>query len=255
MKIMGKLKRVFGILVLVLFIACQPETIEKEIDVEELPTFEDYYNLLVQEADADIIIQSFTGIGSQEGSRNNSISAYFKNRESLPTVSVGGISLVQKENFLESRDAEKIASLFGTKVAIEVQDPTARTQIMQTELYIPELLTIANQIDRLKVGDEITWNGDEENANGLILRLEYDPLSQPSQAIAEQYPDGIIDGFIVPDGGAVVITQEMLNLLPVGANIYITIARGNIELLPVSGGEVYKVGGVTSVGTLAEVMQ
>ncbi len=254
---MEKLKKIFGLLILALSIACQPETIEKEIDVEELPTFEDYYNLLVQEADADIIIQSFTGIGSQEDPRNNSIKAYFKDKESLPTVSVGSISLEQKsgENFLESRDNEKIATLFGTNVAIEVQDPVARTQIIQTELYIPELLTIANQIDKLKVGDVIEWNGDGANANGLILRFEYDPLSQISQAIADQYPDDIIDGFIVPDGGSVIITQEMLHLLPVGAYINITIARGTIELLPVSTGEVYKVGGVTSVGALAKVMQ
>ncbi len=254
---MEKLKNIFGILLLALSIACQPETVEKEIIVEELPTFEDFYNLLVQEADADIIIQSFTGIGSQEGSRNNSIKAYFKDKENLPTVSVGSISLEQnsENNFLENEDTEKIASLFGTKVAIEVQDPVARKQIMQTDLYIPELLTIANQIDRLKVGDVIEWNGDGENANGLIIRFEYASLFQTSQVIAEQYPDDIIDGFIVPDGGSVVITQEMLNLLPVGANINITIARGNIELLPISGGEVYKVGGVTSIAASATVMQ
>ncbi|MCF6352384.1 MAG: hypothetical protein L3J06_05185 [Cyclobacteriaceae bacterium] len=252
---MRKFKRIFGLLILALFMACQPETIEKEIDVEELPTFEDYYNLLVQEADASIIIQSFTGIGSQEGLRNNSISAYFKDRNSLPVVKVGGITLVQKENFLESSDNGQIAPLFGTKVSIEVQNPIARTSIMQTELYIPELLSIANQIERLKVGDIIEWNGDGENANGLILRFEYNPLFQPSQAIAEQYPDDIIDGFIVPDGGSVVITQEMLNLLPVGANIHITLARGNIELLPVSDDEVYKVGGVTSIAASATVMQ
>ncbi len=252
---MKKFKKIYGVLILALSIACQPETIEKEIDVEDLPTFEDYYNLLVQEADADIIIQSFTGLGSQEDPRNNFINAYFTDKSSAPIVKVGGVQLYPNGNSLESSDTDVIEAMYGTNVSIEVQDPVARTQIIQTELYIPELLTIANQIERLKVGDVIEWNGDGANVNGLILRFEYASLFQTSQAIAEQYPDDIIDGVIVPDGGSVIITQEMLHLLPVGATINITIARGNIELLPVSGGEVYKVGGVTSIAASATVMQ
>lgn len=246
-----------GILIVSFFQACETEQFEKEIEANNLPTFADYYDLLTQQTDGDIVIQSSVGIGSQDGERNNSIQAYFEKRTSLPNVKVGGLVLNKSntEQMLEYSEDAQIAQLFGTKVFIDVQDPVARLKLVQSEMYIPDLLTIANQIDRLKVGDEIEWNSDAANVNGLILRFEYQSLSQTSQAIAEQYPDDIIDGFIVPDGGSIILTQEMLNSLPSGADINITIARGNIELLPVSNDEVYKVGGVTSISTRATVME
>ena len=51
-------------------------------------------------------------------------------------------------------------------------------------------------------GTIITWNIDTANANGMVLAIEYSPLAQKEQTIAQTYSTRIMRGSTVQDDGS-----------------------------------------------------
>lgn len=252
---------VFFFALTLLAVGCKEREASNNIEVSNLPSFSDYYKLVSKQTDGKIIIQSTVGLGSQHELRNNSVDTYFDNstsskisRASLPNVSLNGANTLNNYNSIEN--TQKVASLFGTSPRIEISESlkSGRSQSAEGEVYIPELLTIQNKIEFLREGDQITWNADSKNTNGVTFKFEYKPQTQSNKNIAEQFNSNILNAFIVSDNGKLVISNEMISKFPNGGDISLIIARGNMDFINNSDAT-YSVGGVTAVYTRAKIVK
>jgi hypothetical protein len=223
--------------------------------VKDLPSFADFYGKITKVTDGKIVIQSTTGLGSQNEIRNNSIETNFQNSNVNADAVLASINDVKIGNGLSARESStSIESLFGTtaKIGITKSLPNSRTEDASGEIYIPKLLTIQSKLDELFKGQVVLWNADPKNENGVTVKLEYRPQSQSKQNIAIGNPSYLINGFIVPDDGKLIITKEMIAIFPNGSELNLTIARGNIDFID-NNEKIYSTGALTAVYTRSTV--
>lgn len=255
----------FAILIPLLFNSSCKENIDSvaDLEVNDLPTFADFHEMISRPTDGKIAIQSNIGINSQNEIRNNTINGYFSiegenKRINLPKITVGGLPLNISEtgNNLTNQRTQKIEDLFGSNVPFKINEEysNGRTTNVAFELYVPELLIVEKDIEIISEGSLISWNEDEKNKNGIQFKIEYNPLTQYSKEIAEKYPSKFLKGFIFPDTGNITVNSEMLEGFPEGAFVNIIISRGTIDFFN-EGEEVYTSGAITSVETRAQVLK
>lgn len=253
------------IVVALFFISCQETEIneEKQVDTEEFRSLDELYAMITKPTDGKIIIHSTTGIGSQNDLRANSIDTHFKvgeesnSRISFPSVTIGEIIVEESSNQANQRvksNSLAIEQLFGSNVPVKIGEKysNGRTSSTEDDIYIPELISFTTEFDNITIGTLIQWNPDPNNKNGVQFEMSYTPLNQPSDEIAEQYPLYYVNGMSVPDNGELILTSEFLKEFPDGADVNITIARGNIDFLS-NEEEIYTTGSITSVGNLVTI--
>ncbi len=262
---MKKIIYLIGLTIIILY-SCQKNKLEAiSNQVTTLPTLIEMYNIINTDTDGSIVIQSQVGIDSQDGVRNNNISASSnesgnaKRNNLFTTITVGGIVLGSNGTARPtgSDQNKEVASLFGTDIPISINHYQAKgegnTESNAHTLYMPKLISMTHDIDEISDGTKISWNADSKNKKGVIIRLEYTALTQQEESISNSNPNNITKGFVLPDNGTLTITNSMLKTFPNKANIIVTLARGNIALLDNKDETTYKAGGITSVMTQATV--
>lgn len=244
-------------------IGCAERESDKgNITTKNLPSFADYYKLVSRKTDGKVVIQSTIGLASQNEVRNNYLDGHFDlgdskiGRTDVPNVTVSGIDVNQKNSGRKS--SQNIESLFGKVAKIEIGETlkTGRTGSAAGDIYIPQLLTIQGSVESLRDGDQIIWNADPKNTNGVTFKLEYKSHSQSNGSISKENVDNILNAFIVDDNGKLIISKEMISKFPNGSDVNLTIARGNMDFISNNENNLtYSVGGVTAVYTRTKIQK
>lgn len=93
----------------------------------------------------------------------------------------------------------------------------------KTELYCPDRIILFNPYSvplSKKEPVKIRWNRDDLNLNGVVLLAEYNSSSGKE-----------VDGFLLEDDGDFVLPLDYVKKIPTGAELEITLQRGNASLI------------------------
>ncbi len=95
------------------------------------------------------------------------------------------------------------------------------------DLYCPERIALFNSYS-IPLGkeksNEIKWNKDELNTNGVVLVMEY-PTSTGRE----------VDGFLLIDDGCFILPSDYIKKIPSGTNVTISLWRGNAAIAQGAG--------------------
>ena len=101
----------------------------------------------------------------------------------------------------------------------------------EKQLYIPKLFQPI-EFDNLSKNDEIIdgtmvkWVSDEDNQEGVLIKLEYDPNVQNQSLVdVESYPDYINRGRIVEDNGSYTFRKSNFADFPYNADVHISFEK------------------------------
>ncbi|WP_179004209.1 hypothetical protein [Winogradskyella forsetii] len=240
--------------------SCSEESHELDTssEVNSIKTFQDYLEFDNADTDNKILIQRAGGLNS-----TNSINAISTSSK------IGAIELeidgnpfkgdniyYGEESTNWNNNVEDLSMFYGKEVSVSVQNkiPQAKngsTSDNVVSFYIPEIIAanLYNLKDgHIQPGSYITWNSDAENANGIILAVEYKPTSQFSEEMVNNYNERLIKGLTIEDNGTYTISEADLAEFPDKANLTFYIGRTGYIIETGAEGEndVY-IGAITSM--------
>lgn len=199
-------------------------------------TFEESRSIASQESEATIL-QLSGGYKNYDGSVQLPTSAKFfvNNYEVLPLDdwynhhfdSTQCSTIVGRDFDLSSIDEGDTNSFanFNTTVYF----PPA------IHMYFPEYIPMG--IDSLQMiqgssiqtNQSITWNADPNNKLGVVIILEYDKNREANTLLKRNGDSTSTANYVVvPDNGSYSLTSELLDDIPNGGVVELTIMRGNI---------------------------
>ncbi len=205
----------------------------------KLASFEDYLKFMNSETKNSLLIQSVSTLNSP----NNlyTISARSLESNSALSFKLDGTEFspndvtINNNSTAWSRSDQDLTNLFGKKFDLtfsnnQILARSGSTNETSTNVYIPELINVnVSNLNEGKVvpGTIISWNIDTLNANGMVLAIEYSPLAQKEQTIAETYSTRIMRGSTVQDNGSYTITASDLEHYPDNATLSFYIGRAS----------------------------
>ena len=114
--------------------------------------------------------------------------------------------------------------------------------------YIPSIVKaefLGLQGDKIVVGSEVIWNFDDQNENGVVISIEYNPLSQLEESIVNQKSTPLLKGITTQDDGSYTITTQDLAEFPQNAILTFYVARAGYGISTNDSGEDYSLAGLT----------
>lgn len=138
------------------------------------------------------------------------------------------------DNFQQKgRNDKSKEKLFGRTLKYEVRDESSHakgTEILEKEIYVPELLNISYSTSELAPGTVISWNVDEKNENGVAILIEYTAINQLNTKIAYDNPESIRRSFVLEDiKGSYTVKSEDLNIFPSEAALSMNVVRAGFS--------------------------
>ena len=114
--------------------------------------------------------------------------------------------------------------------------------------YIPSIVKaefLGLQNDKIVVGSEVIWNIDDQNENGVVISIEYNPLSQLEESIVNEKSTPLLKGITTQDDGSYTITTQDLAEFPQNAILTFYVARAGYGISTNDSGEDYSLAGLT----------
>lgn len=98
------------------------------------------------------------------------------------------------------------------------------------ELYIPKMLypvAFKNLTadGHIKSGTKINWTEDAGNKKGILIVIDYDPLSQSDPDIRINFPDDKLSGKVVADIGSYIFAKNDFKGFPQNADLGFSLER------------------------------
>ncbi len=169
-----------------------------------------------------------------------------------------GEDLVLQSKHLKSNQINHsniISALYGQDVMFKIGSGSALKSNSSTadsvEMYIPELVQITSpsitseeQLYPYCYFDNMTikWNADNDNCNGLVVIVEWNGTVLDNNSDEDMYVRNI--DIIKEDNGSCTLKNELFANIPHKGLAYITLLRGNLEIIDIDG-EQYRVFGET----------
>ncbi len=237
---------IFTSSLVIFFFSCKDEAIDLA-EVDKPTTFEEYFQILGTPTDGAILIQS-SGTPFSD-SRAYNVNSRIKGDRMPFGLDLNGEKISFKDYYFSKLknisyaeiDQNDLSDVYGgyfnfevVQLGSEVFIKTAPSKKGENgSIYIPEL--IQAQITNLSngnivAGTTITWNVDPDNENGVILGVEYCPLSQTDSTIRDLYPERSLNGITLSESGSYVVKAEDLLHLPNEARVTLYVGRAGIGI-------------------------
>lgn len=243
LKTLNIMKKIMIVLCSIFLFSCSKENSDIDRTPEnKVASFEDYIKFMNTETKNSLLIQSVSTLNSP----NNlfTISARSLESNSALSFKLDGTDFSPSEITNNnncttwSRTDKDLTELYGKKLELsfsnnQVLARSGSTNETTTNIFIPELVSVnvSNLVEgKVVPGTTITWNIDTANANGMILAIEYSPLAQKEQAIAQTYSTRIMKGSTVQDNGNYTITASDLESYPDNATLSFYIGRASFTI-------------------------
>ena len=237
------MKKIMIVCCSIILFSCSNENSEIDKTPEnKIASFEDYLKFMNTETKNSLLIQSVSTLNTP----NNlyTISARSLENNSALSFKLDGTEYspnditVNNNSTAWSRTDQDLTTLYGKKLDLtfsnnQVLARSGSTNETSTNIYIPELVNVnISNLNEGKVvpGTIITWNIDTANANGMVLAIEYSPLAQKEQTIAQTYSTRIMRGSTVQDDGSYTITASDLEHYPDNATLSFYIGRASFTI-------------------------
>jgi hypothetical protein len=222
-----------------------------------------YYKSFTQAADGKFTLKSYTTFASQDDleAGSNRLDGFFFDKDGKTIVGgdvqIGNIKLkadTKNSNcYCSDYEVRNVGKdLHGTKIKISVQPSTGsnlRTAAdsVGAEIYVPKLVKIIepskfeSSADQpflpLKVGGRIAWDIDVKNEKGIVILLEYDPVSMENKFLQDK--GQLINGkskkakalTLKDTDGQYTFSNDDFKEFPANAVVNVTIGRANFATL------------------------
>jgi len=233
-----------------------------EITENKVASFEDYFEFLNTETNGSVIVQSIsTPLSSEAFMASSSI-----NGNKQPLALKVDDEVVSFTNYQYSELAKKsysnvnldnMSNVFGNQFTVDItpeQMIASRTSNSSSSnsgvesVYIPNLINaqfsgLSN--GKIVAGSQISWNFDSQNESGVVIGLEYNPLSQLEESIVTQKSDRLLKGVTLADSGIYTITTQDLAEFPSNSMLTFYIGRAGFNIATDDNGNDYSLAGLT----------
>ncbi|MCH2232592.1 MAG: hypothetical protein MK105_19805 [Crocinitomicaceae bacterium] len=155
-------------------------------------------------------------------------------------VNIGSsiFSNFSSSGFLRERGGHLESLFYGSPQQLRFVENDGAV-LLEKDFHIPEPLDILlDATDFLEINGHpilnrnsstITWNADPENEIGVLIVVQYNPISNPSTR--DQYPNQLVEFIHVPDNGSYSFSSGDVSSLPSSEiNVKLRIVRGNYAI-------------------------
>ncbi|QMU64213.1 MAG: hypothetical protein GKR88_07870 [Flavobacteriaceae bacterium] len=233
----------------------------EEITESKVASFEDYFEFLNTETNGSVIVQSVkTPLSNEAFMASSSING---NKQPLAlkvdenTVSFTNYQYSETANKSYSNvNLEDMSTVFGNQFSVDVtpeqiiasRNSSSSNDSNIESVYIPNLINaqfagLSN--GKIVVGSQISWNFDSQNENGVVIGLEYNPLSQLEESIVSQKSDRLLKGVTLADSGTYTITAQDLAEFPSNSMLTFYVGRAGYNIATDDSGSDYSLAGLT----------
>ena len=211
-------------------------------------TFSSCKNFNASEFD-DVKVSGSIGIG--ENHQNNEVYlnqggdlsyAIFRDKNEIP---IKGALTINSKTYSFDENVQTFhgngIKCFGDSLSVSFQDTKANI-LFKDQFYVPNTIHFDGlDSNEIIVGNWMTWNTDENNKDGVTLIISCDRLFQ-SDSIHEKLEGGDFNKYLhFKDNGKLKITAKMLEGLPKGARVSVSLSRGTERLIHATNGLDYGV--------------
>jgi hypothetical protein len=234
----------------------------KNVAENKVASFEDYFEFLNTETDGSVLVQSIsTPLSSEAFMASSSIKGdktplALKVEQKTISFTNHHYSQAAKKSY-SNVSIENISEIFGGTFKVELgakqieakrinEKPSSSDSVEST--YIPEIVKaefLGLQNNRIVVGSEVVWNVDDQNQNGVVVSIEYSPLSQLEESVVAEKSTPLLKGITTPDDGSYTITAKDLSEFPQNAMLTFYVARAGYGISTNDSGEDYSLAGLT----------
>ena len=242
-----KYNKILIIVILFLLSSCKNENIELSPNERGALSINDYFEVLTMKPSGGRIkLENNTSVDFQNIFRYNNIEATIKHKI------INDFELKnQRGDLLTHKKSNELNKLFGEKINFSIDGFSNQKSgnDPNNEVYIPELLNVSIDTDKLQAGTTVSWNVDELNINGLIIWYEYTPSIQDKMSVLNETGIRHIRGGItIPDAiGTYTITSEDLANIPNDARVTLHVTRAGFNVSQNNNGEQTALIGATTV--------
>jgi len=259
---MKKYKLITLIAITIMCFSCSDEStgIIEENNEQNISSFEDYFRFLNEETDGNVLMQSIKTNNSN--GKTFSVSSSIKGNKSPLTLKINDRTLNFPEYTYDNASNksfsnlsnQELSSVFGNTFKVELSNDEVfarlSSEIQSAEsVYVPTLVDaeFSNMVNgKITAGAIITWNFDQDNSNGIVVGLEYNPYAQLKQEIVDEKSDRLLIGVTVADTGSYTLTASDLLEFPSNSMLTFYIARAGYGITTDDSGENdYSLAGLT----------
>ena len=260
------MKKIIYISVLSIFslISCSDDKgIETNVVTEnKVASIDDYFEFLNTDTDGSVIVQSIsTPLSNEAFMASSSIKGdktplALKVEQKTISFTNRQYSQVAKKSY-SNVNIDNMSEIFGSTFKVELssnQIEAKRTSKSSSSsdsvesTYIPSIVKaefLGLQNDKIVVGSEVIWNIDDQNENGVVISIEYNPLSQLEESIVNEKSTPLLKGITTQDDGSYTITAQDLAEFPQNAILTFYVARAGYGISTNDSGEDYSLAGLT----------
>jgi|TARA_B110000240_G_scaffold197532_1_gene253076 opacity protein-like surface antigen len=263
---LNKMKKIIYISVLSIFslTSCSDDKgIETNVVTEnKVASIEDYFEFLNTETNGSVIVQSIsTPLSSEAFMATSSIKGdktplALKVAEKTVSFTNRQYSQVANKSY-SNVNLDNMSEIFGStfKVALSENQLEAKKTSNNSSssdavesVYIPSIVKadyFGLKEGKIVSGSEIVWNADDQNENGVVISIEYNPLSQLEESVVNAKSDNLLKGNTTEDDGSYTITTKDLAEFPQNAILTFYVARAGYGISTNDAGEDYSLAGLT----------
>lgn len=228
----------------------------------KVASIDDYFEFLNTETTGSVVVQSISTPLSNEAFMATST---IKGDKTPLALKVGQktISFTNREYSQFSKKSssnvniDNMSEIFGGTFKVELgsnqlnakrSSNSSSDENSVESVYIPSMVKaeyLGLQDGKIIIGSEIVWNSDDQNENGVVVSIEYSPLSQLEKSIANQKTTPLLKGITTEDNGSYTITSQDLSGFPQNAILTFYVARAGYGISTNEAGEDYSLAGLT----------
>lgn len=232
----------------------------EEITENNIASFEDYFEFLNTETNGNVVIQSIeTPLSNEAFMASSSIVG-----NQQPLTLKANENTINFTNYQYSESANEsysnitlsnMSSFFGNQFTVNIVNKqivaksSESSEISSIEsVYIPNLINAqfsGLNNGKIVAGSQISWNFDNQNENGVVIGLEYNPLSQLEETVVAQKPDRLLKGVTLDDTGSYTITAQDLTEFPSNSMLTFYVGRAGYNIATDDDGNDYSLSGLT----------
>ncbi|MEP5339251.1 MAG: hypothetical protein ABJL44_14610 [Algibacter sp.] len=266
------MKKIFYISVLSILsiVSCSDEVTEttdegiatNEVIENNVTSIEDYFDFLTTDTDGTVVVQSIsTALSGEAYKAISSIKGdktplTLKVDEKTVSFTNRDFSSVANKSY-SNVSVDNLAEVFGSTFKVEFGDDqlSAKSNVDKSSdedstesVYIPGLVNAeftGLEDGKIIANSLINWNADDQNTNGVVISIEYSPLSQPLQSVLTQNPAPLMQAITTEDDGSYTISTKDLADFPQNALLTFYVARAGYGISTNDAGEDYSLAGLT----------
>lgn len=201
--------------------------------------FEEYYSFYTQDIDGDILFQSpsspytidlsHSAQASIDGN-NQPKNANFPNGVKVTFNDHWYVPGIDVSNSNGDHPAPNYSIIYGKRLSVSYSNNEMHYSIdPEGEFYNPELIQLIPQTNQdfstIHSGTTIFWNADNNNTNGVVILLSYEPSGFQNNDFNNSRPNEIFKAANVTDNGSYTFTEDDFSNMPLGASLKVRIGR------------------------------